>query len=200
MILSKKCIYEDGFFYEPLSEEVRKRIYGCSYREDSIIAYDELRYVSVLHTNFDGKTTVGELICNKALANDMLVIFRELYHAAYQIEKIRLIDDYLADDRASMADNNTSCFNYRVIAGTHTLSHHAYGAAIDVNPFYNPYCEPNGYISPPGSEVYADRSQTFLHKIDENDLCYQLFIAHGFIWGGAWEHCKDYQHFQKDLS
>ena len=34
-------------------------------------------------------------------------------------------------------------------------------------------------------------------KIDENDLCYKLFIEHGFTWGGNWNSSKDYQHFQK---
>ena len=38
-----------------------------------------------------------------------------------------------------MLDNNTSCFNYRVVDGTSSLSKHAIGCAIDINPFYNPY-------------------------------------------------------------
>ena len=53
------------------------------------------------------------------------------------------------------------------------------------------------YISPKGSEIYVDRSQNFPYKIDENDLCYKLFKEHGFTWGGDWNSCKDYQHFQK---
>lgn len=60
---------------------------------------------------------------------------------------------------------------------------------------------PNGVerISPPGSEAYGDRSADFPHKIDYEDLCYQLFKAHGFTWGGDWKSLKDYQHFQKEL-
>ena len=102
-----------------------------------------------------------------------------------------------------MEDNNTSCFNYRVVDGTNSLSKHALGRAIDINPFYNPYVvfDKNGtgetYISPGGSEIYADRSQNFPYKIDENDLCYKLFKEHGFTWGGNWNSSKDYQHFQK---
>ena len=105
------------------------------------------------------------------------------------------------DDTASMEDNNTSCFNYRVVDGTTKLSKHAYGLAIDINPFYNPYVVPQSdgstYISPKGSEAYTDRSADFPYKIDENDLCYRLFKEHGFTWGGNWNSCKDYQHFQK---
>ena len=104
-----------------------------------------------------------------------------------------------------MLDNNTSCFNYRIVDGTDHLSKHALGCAIDINPFYNPYVvfgkgENNEtYISPAGSEIYADRSQDFPYKIDENDLCYRLFKEHGFTWGGSWNSCKDYQHFQKTV-
>lgn len=44
---------------------------------------------------------------------------------------------------------------------------------------------------------YVDRSKDFLHKIDHDDLCYKLFMEHGFEWGGDWKHSKDYQHFEK---
>ena len=54
------------------------------------------------------------------------------------------------------------------------------------------------YISPPGGEIYVDRSIDFAHKITEDDLCYQLFIEHGFQWGGHWKYTKDYQHFYKE--
>ena len=34
------------------------------------------------------------------------------------------------------------------------------------------------------------------YKINEGDLCYQLFVEHGFEWGGNWTNSKDYQHFE----
>ena len=159
--------------------------------------------MNVLYYDFNGEVQSGELICNQEIAHDLVEIFYELYRNEYQIEKIRLIDEYGGDDTASMLDNNTSCFNYRVVDGTDSLSKHAIGCAIDINPFYNPYVVFNKdgsgktYISPEGSEIYADRSQNFPYKIDENDLCYKLFKEHGFTWGGDWNSCKDYQHFQK---
>lgn len=195
-------LYADGFSYEPINDEVKQRIYGLSYKKDCTVSYEELRYVRVRYIDFDGLPQEGELICNKAIAQDLVEIFYELYQASYPIEKIRLIDEYNADDDLSCLDNNTSCFNYRVVGGSTNLSKHALGLAIDINPFYNPYVTyPNGVerISPPGSEPYADRSLDFPYKIDESDLCYQLFAAHGFTWGGHWKTLKDYQHFQKAL-
>lgn len=199
----ERTVYQDGFYYEPLSDTVKEKITGISYPETGCtVPYEDLNYVGLLYVDFDGEVQEGELICNRAIAQDMVEIFYELYQNDYRIERIRLIDEYGGDDTLSMMDNNTSCFNYRVVDGTTNLSKHALGCAIDINPFYNPYVvyNRNGsgetYISPKGSEVYADRSQNFPYKIDENDLCYKLFISHGFTWGGNWNSSKDYQHFQ----
>ena len=165
------------------------------------ISYDDLRYVHIRHYNFEGNPAEGELICNKAIAQDLTEIFYELYCNEYQLEKVLLIDEYDGDDLASMEDNNTSCFNYRPVEGTSSLSKHALGLAIDINPFYNPYITYNKdgseRVSPANASAYADRTASFPYKIDENDLCYQLFKEHGFTWGGHWNSCKDYQHFQK---
>lgn len=201
-----RTTYKEGFYYEPLTDSVKQRITGISYPESGCtVPYEDLNYVGLKYIDFDGQEQTGELICNKAVAQDMVEIFYELYRNEYQLERVRLIDEYNGDDTASMAENNTSCFNYRVVDGTTSLSKHAYGLAIDINPYYNPYvvfgrnADGSDYISPPGSEVYADRSQNFAYKIDENDLCYRLFTEHGFTWGGNWNSSKDYQHFQKTL-
>ena len=197
-----KVIYQPEFYYESLSEDLKKRITGLSYKEDCPIPYDDLRHVGVLYVNFKGNVSSGDIICNKAIAQDLVEIFYELYQADYQIEQIRLVDEYGADDELSMQDNNTSCFNYRTIAGTDKISMHGRGLAIDINPFFNPYVtyrDGSQHVSPAGAEAYVDRSQPFAYKIDENDLCYKLFLAHGFSWGGNWNSLKDYQHFEKEI-
>lgn len=199
-----RITWEEGFYYEPLSEELTNYITGTSYPENEAqpaVTIMDLSYVHVLYYDFEGMPAEGELICNQAIAQDLVEIFHELYRSEYQIEKIRLIDEYGGDDDLSMADNNTSCFNYRVVSGSSSLSKHAYGLAIDINPLYNPYITYNKdhsiNVSPAAGEDYADRSRSFPYKIDENDLCYRLFKEHGFTWGGDWNSCKDYQHFQK---
>ena len=205
--LEQRTTYNEGFYYEPLSDNLRRYITGVSFPqtkendEAPAITYDELRYLHILHYNFDGESVEGELICNSAIAQDLVEIFYELYRNEYQLEKVRLIDEYDGDDTASMEDNNTSCFNYRTVEGSNSLSKHALGRAIDINPLYNPYItydtDGNEQVSPVCAMDYADRSKSFPYKIDENDLCYKLFIRHGFTWGGNWNSSKDYQHFQK---
>lgn len=205
--LEQRVIYSESFYYEPLSDNLRRYITGVSFPqtdendEAPAITYDELCYVHILHYNFDREAVEGELICNKAIAQDLVEIFYELYRNEYQLEKVRLIDEYDGDDTASMEDNNTSCFNYRNVEGSNSLSKHALGRAIDINPLYNPYitygADGSEQVSPDNAQDYADRSKSFPYKIDEDDLCYKLFTQHGFIWGGNWNSSKDYQHFQK---
>lgn len=199
-------IEEEHFYYAPLTEAQKEYITGCSYpntTENLAISYDDLVYLNVLHYDFEGNLAEGELICNNYIAEDLKEIFYELYLHEYPIERMELIEKYDGDDTKSMEANNTSCFNYRVVDGSTNLSKHAYGVAIDINPFYNPYvvfkADGSVYISPKGSEIYTDRSEEFPYKIDENDLCYKLFIERGFTWGGSWKSSKDYQHFQKPL-
>lgn len=200
--MNDRVTYQPGFYYESLSDSIKNRITGISYPEDCTIPYEDLRYVSVLHYDSEGTEKTGELVCNQAIAQDLVEIFYELYQANYPIERIKLIDDYDGEDEFSMKDNNSSCFNYRVVAGTTHLSKHALGMAVDINPFYNPYVthrDGNTRVDPEGSEPYADRTADFPFKITQEDLTYQLFTEHGFIWGGDWNSVKDYQHFEKEL-
>jgi len=186
------------FTSNEIDDALFERIYGLSYKDYCTVPREDLRYLKVLHRDADGRALVGELMVNASVADDVLDIFRELYEAGYPIEKMHLVDDYGADDDASMEDDNTSAFNYRLIAGTDEISNHAYGLAIDINPFYNPYCIPSqDYVSPTSAYEYGNRDASFPYKIERGDLCYTLFTEHGFTWGGDWDEIKDYQHFEK---
>ena len=188
------------FYATEITDNIFARINGVSYQENNEISRENLRYLRVLHIGTNGNTYIGEIIVNESISEDVLEIMQELYRAAYPIEKMVLIDEYGGDDEASMEANNTSAFNYRNISGSGKLSKHSYGLAIDVNPLYNPYVKNTAdatICQPQNALDYIDRSREFSYKIDENDLCYQLFTAHGFTWGGSWNSVKDYQHFEK---
>lgn len=191
----------NSFNYLELNQEIKERINGKSYGEKCTVPYEELRYVSVLYLGFDNQTHTGEMIVNKAIAEDVIAIFAELYEAKYPIERMVLVDEYGADDNTSMAANNSSAFNYRVIEGTNRISKHSYGLAIDINPLYNPYIhevEGERVVTPVEGAQYEDRSLDCPYYIHEGDACYQAFIKRGFTWGGDWKNNKDYQHFQKE--
>lgn len=187
------------FKHAPISNEIYSRIYNLSYKKNCNLPLDALSYLSLLHYGFDGQVHAGEMIVNRRIADKVLLLFQELLAARYPIEKIHLIDDYNADDYVSMSDNNSSAFNYRVIDGTDILSNHSLGLAIDINPLYNPYIKSVGgnlRILPPEGSPYIDRFVHHPYMIQSDDICYQTFLKHGFTWGGDWDHCKDYQHFE----
>lgn len=205
-VTSEKNIDEESemkeqFYSEKIPDDIFEKMQGKSYKADCSVPREDLRYLHVLHIGFDGQTKEGELVVNKAIAEDVLSIFKQLYEAEYPIEKVRLVDEYDADDEASMSDNNSSAFNFRFISHTTKISKHGLGMAVDINTLYNPYVKTvNGKLSiePANAKAYVDRNGDFPYKIDHDDLCYKLFTKYGFTWGGDWEHAKDYQHFEKD--
>ena len=166
------------FTISPIPDDIFAKMQGKSFKDNCTVPREDLRYLKVLH---------------------VLDIFKQLYEAGYEIEKIRLIDEYDADDEKSMRDNNSSAFNFRYISYSTKLSKHALGLAVDINTLYNPYVkyvDGRRNVEPANAEKYTDRSIEFPHKIDHDDLCYKVFAEHGFEWGGDWEHAKDYQHFE----
>lgn len=147
------------------------------------------------------------MIVDRALADEVLDIFEELYRLEFPIETMDIIDRYAGYideifdtlDRASMSQNNTSAFCYRLVnGGANRMSYHARGWAIDRNPKINPYYIPSsGYVSPANAYPYADRSVDWPGIIRRGDPIYTILIRHGWEWGGDWSDEKDFQHFQK---
>lgn len=191
---------ERCFASEPIPDAVFERMKGKSYKDNCTIPRDELRYLRLLHYNAEGKLQLGEMVCNRAIADDVVDIFRNLFRQRYIIERMVLIDDYDANDERSMTANNTSCFCFRPVSGTAVLSNHSRGLAVDVNPLYNPYVKRRDgrvIVEPEAGRPYIKRHKKFRQKIDVNDACYKEFVRHGFTWGGSWNSVKDYQHFEK---
>lgn len=186
------------FNKEPISEELAKMITGASYKANDVIQLGDLSYLQITYWGYDDQTHIGEMIVNEKVADEVLDIFKELYENKYYIEKMRLIDEYNADDNKSMAANNTSAFCYREMTGGYGLSKHSYGLAIDINPVMNPYIHGQEILPPQGKD-YVERNAHFKGLIVKGDPCYNAFTKRGWIWGGDWVTPKDYQHFEKNI-
>src|SRR5262249_50414219 len=118
---------------------------------------DALAYVRVDHVTMDGGVARGELIVASALANRTVELFRRLFALGFPIRQMKLVDDYDASDDRSMSADNSSAFNFRVVAGTTVLSQHALGRAIDINPVENPWRRPDR-ILPTEGIAFSERS------------------------------------------
>lgn len=190
-------------------DPVYNRIEGKSFSPLGKVRLEDLRYVKVLHYDFDGKIRTGEIIVNRRIAETVKTVFYQLYKEKYPVRSMFLVDRYWvsgkdgnAADYRSVEADNTSAFNYRKISHRNTLSNHAEGFAVDLNPRENPYV---GYsngrayaIDHPGLNSYASgRSASEKYMITRKDAAYRIFTSHGFIWGGSWSSTPDYQHFEK---
>ena len=188
------------FAAEPIPDGVWARMQGKTYKENPHIGRNDLRHIRALHWDYDNQMHVGEMVCNKLIADRVVTILRKLFDAKYPIQRMLLPDVYDADDETQMRDNNSSCFCYRTIAGSTNLSKHARGLAIDINTLYNPYYKVRTdgtlFIQPATAEAYCNRDWDFPYKIDHEDLCFKLFTEAGFEWGGDWTTRKDFQHFE----
>ncbi len=196
LCLSQAVVAQADFSADTLSNEVFARMQRKSFPAECTVKRADLRYLSVLHYDAEGNVKRGELVCNKAIAADLLYIFEKLYEARYPIERMQLIDDYDANDEQSMRHNNTSCFCFRAVSGTKVLSKHALGLAVDINPLYNPYVKGN-VVQPSTARKWVNRSNQSVYTIKKGDLLWRLFTKRGFQWGGVWKSLKDYQHFEK---
>ncbi len=191
---------------EPIPDTIKASMDGKSMKANPNISYDDLRYLTIPHYDFNYNITEGHLVVNSALAEEVLDIFAELFDVKYPIERMELIDKYDADDFTSIEFNNTSAFNYRVVStGTGKLSNHAYGRAIDINPQQNPYVYSNGRGAHENAREFWQRDiNKWTREIDRaayigNDTeIYRIFTKYGWTWGGDWSSAKDYQHFEKE--
>lgn len=154
---------------------------------------DDLVLTNVEYYGFDGFIHKGQLVLHKDVEKDILDIFDMMKKQKFPVEKCIPIVKYDWSDDRSMADNNTSAFNFRYIAGTKKVSNHSYGIAIDINPVQNPAVYNDGKISPESATYKTDAPGT----LTKNNFIVKELKKRGWRWGGDWTSLKDYQHFDK---
>jgi len=163
---------------------------------------DRQRLIEVRYYSFDGKIHQGQLVIDERLTGDIRKVFQVALKNKFPITSVIPISSERFyskgkwnEDDQSMLANNTSAFNYRKVTGGKSLSRHAYGFAIDINPLQNPYIK--GNIVLPANAVY---DLTKPGTLKENSAVVRTFKRLGWTWGGDWQSLKDYQHFEKVLS
>jgi len=154
---------------------------------------DALSLIHVRYRAFDGLLHQGQLVVQKEVEKDVIEIFRFIETTGFPIARTIPIVRYDWSDDRSMAENNSSAFNYRLVLGTDRLSRHAFGRAIDINPFQNPLIYGNGRISPDGA-IYDIKKEGTL---SETHPLVRKFLQRGWQWGGHFKTLKDYHHFDR---
>ena len=202
---------------EDIPESVKKQMEGISMQHFSGVDYSDLLYLTIPYFDFNGSVQQGHMVVNKKLADEVLLIFQELYKIKYPIEKMELIDNFSGSkkltgdelDYASIEANNTSAFNDRKVVTNdgvqNTVSKHALGQAIDINPQINPYINPDGSFSHDNAKKYVKERKSQEGWSDtEKAACitpdseiYKIFTKYGWTWLGNSSYTGDTQHFEK---
>jgi hypothetical protein len=158
------------------------------------VALRDLRYVTVAFWGFDRRPHTGELVLHERVARDVVGVFRRLYRERFPIEQMRLVTT--ADLRAPPTGdgNNTAALVCRPVRGGDEWSAHAYGLAVDVNPFQNPYR--NGdLVLPELASAYLDRGWRRPGMVRPGGVVVDAFARIGWSWGGDFDSVIDPMHF-----
>ena len=154
---------------------------------------ESLVLLDVQYFSFDKKLHKGQLVVHKSVKQDVTEVFDLIFELKFPVNKVIPIVKYEWSDDESMADNNTSAFCYRYVSGTKRFSNHAFGKAVDINPFNNPVIYSDGKISPKGAKYQNKKDGTF----SQEHPIVKKFIELGWRWGGNFQSFKDYHHFDK---
>jgi hypothetical protein len=163
--------------------------FGCP------VTPDQLRYVTVSFKGFDGRAHTGELLVNRSAARGVVTVFRKLFAAGWPIQGMRIVTAADLSAPGAGDGNNTSAFTCRAVTGSKTAwSEHAYGLAIDLDPFQNPYLSGRTII-PALAGAYRARTPVRPGMNTAQSLPVRAFRAIGWRWGGNYVSKKDYMHF-----
>jgi hypothetical protein len=158
------------------------------------VAAGELRYLTMSFWGFDGRAHTGEMIVNVRVAGAVTQVFRRLYEARFPIEEMRVVAAPELTAHPTGDGNNTTAFVCRSAVRQTRWSAHAYGLAIDLNPFCNPYIR-GDLVLPELASSYVDRSDARPGMILPGDVVVRSFKGIGWSWGAEWRSVKDIQHF-----
>lgn len=181
---------------DPITPEVLAR---SSWVPECPVTLDELSYLTVTHFGFDQRFHTGEMIVNASVAEDIVDVFRQLHEARFPIEQMRVITKEEIDAHPTGDWNDTTSFVCRPAVGSTSWSQHAYGFAVDLNPFHNPYLK-GDLVLPELASVYTDRDAVRVGMIVPGDVATEAFAGIGWGWGGNWSSLKDWMHFSQSGS
>jgi hypothetical protein len=186
----------DGRFHATtgrITSAIRTRM-GESYRSGCPVPLRDLRYLTLSFRGFDGKAHTGELVVAASAAPSVVRVFRALFAQGFPIEEMRLPTTADLTAPPTGDGNDTAAFVCRAARGQTRFSAHAYGLAIDLDPFQNPFVR-DDLVLPELASAYRDRSWVRPGMLLRGSAAVRAFTREGWTWGGHFHRPKDYQHF-----
>ncbi|MDT8915416.1 M15 family metallopeptidase [Amycolatopsis sp. PS_44_ISF1] len=154
----------------------------------------ELSYVQVSFWGFDRHAHTGELLVARTGAQAVVQVFGRLFALRFPIEEMRITAPAELAAAPTGDGNDTSAFVCRPVRGQGNWSAHAYGLAVDLNPFCNPYTK-GDLVLPELASAYVDRGTVRPGMVLPGGDVVRAFAAVGWSWGGDWTSPTDRMHF-----
>ena len=166
-----------------------------SWRKQCPVEPEDLSYIVMTFWGFDGTAHTGEMITSAEHAENLVSVFEKLYERRFPIEEMR-VTTWAEVNGTHYGDQNvTISFECRKVTGGYDFwSQHAYGLAVDINPFHNPW-QHDGYVFPELASAYLDRDWLRPGMIETQMRIVKNFEAIGWSWGGNWDDPDDWMHF-----
>ncbi len=170
---------------------------GRSWHSGCPVGRGHLRVLRINYWAYDGYRHRGELVAHVDAVDNMRDALAELYRRELPLRSLYRVDrfgwsDRLhgADDHRSMSAGNSSAFNCRDVVGRPGVrSPHAYGRALDLNTWENPYHSSAGWVP---DVWWASRSHARVAWRSRQHAVVRVLLSHGFRWTYGTE---DSQHF-----
>ena len=109
--------YENCFKVLPIQDYYWEEYQNSQYEASVTVDRDDLMSVRSLiycETRMN-HINIGEIVCNKSIANDLLAIFRTLYEAKYNVDTMMplAMSNYQSlTEEANASNNDTFCFHF----------------------------------------------------------------------------------------
>ena len=179
---------------EPVDDDVAAR---STWHEGCPVALADLRYVTVSFVGFDGAAHTGELLAHADAADAVVAMFRAMHDARFPLEQVAITTPSDLDAPPTGDGNVTSAFVCRDARGSGAWSEHAYGRAVDINPFQNPYvkdADEGRIVLPELATAYTDRSLDLPGMLHPDGPVVTAIEAAGWTWGGTYTSLQDLMH------
>ena len=183
-----------GYASRVVSPAPRRVVDRSTWEPGCPVARDELAWLRLTFRGFDAERHTGELLVNASVVDELDTVFRRLWRARFPMEQVVIVESLDLEAPPTGDGNGTGGFVCRATTGGTSFSQHAYGLAVDVNTFQNPYWN-DGLVIPERASAYLARDRVRPGMVTADGPVVSAFAAIGWEWGGAWSTLKDYQHF-----
>ncbi|GLY97900.1 M15 family metallopeptidase [Actinoplanes sp. NBRC 103695] len=184
----------DGRFHSEIRRVPASVLARSTWNRRCPVPATSLRYVTVSFRGFDGLAHTGELLVHARAAEQLVTVFGKLFAQGFPIERMRVTSLAELNAPPTGDGNTTAAFACRPVRGRKAWSQHAYGLAVDVNPFQNPYHR-GDVVLPERATSYLKRGDVRPGMIQKDGPAVRAFASIGWEWGGDYRSLKDFMHF-----